>query len=105
MTQRTTAGLAAVLLLGALVAWVVFRPMPYVTYEPGTTLDVLGQTDGKEIIQVTGHKVYRDDGELRMTTVLVSTEPRRSFTPSTSEPSVTPVAENKTSPAARSSRA
>ncbi len=73
MTQRTTAGLAAVLLLGALIAWTVFRPMPYVTYEPGRTFDVLGETDGKEIIQVSGHKVYRDAGELRMTTVLVST--------------------------------
>ena len=73
MTQRTTAGLVAVLLLGALVAWMVFRPLPYVTYEPGTTIDVLGQTDGKEIIEVSGHKVYRDTGELRMTTVLVST--------------------------------
>jgi PDZ domain-containing protein len=73
MTQRTTAGLVAVLLLGALVAWTVFRPLPFVTYEPGTTIDVLGETDGKEIIQVDGHKVYRDNGELRMTTVLVST--------------------------------
>jgi PDZ domain-containing protein len=73
MTQRTTAGLVAVLLLGALVAWMVFRPMPYVTYEPGSTLDVLGETDGKENIQVSGHRVYRDGGELRMTTVLVST--------------------------------
>src|SRR3954471_4360537 len=73
MTQRTTAGLVAVLLLGVLVAWMVFRPLPYVTYEPGTTLDVLGEAGGKEIIQVSGHKVYRDDGELRMTTVLVST--------------------------------
>ncbi len=73
MTQRTTAGLVAVLLLGALVAWTVFRPLPYVTYEPGTTIDVLGEADGKEIIQVSGHKVYRDTGELRMTTVMVST--------------------------------
>jgi Lon-like protease len=73
MTHRTTAGLVAVLLLGAIVAWTVFRPMPYVTYEPGRTLDVLGETDGKEVIQVSGHKVYRDAGELRMTTVLVST--------------------------------
>jgi Lon-like protease len=77
MTQRTTAGLVAVLLLGALVAWTVFRPLPYVTYEPGTTIDVLGQTGGKEIIQVSGHKVYRDAGELRMTTVLVSTPKAR----------------------------
>jgi PDZ domain-containing protein len=73
MTQRTLAGLVAVVLLGALAAFVVFRPMPYVTYEPGGSIDVLGKSDGKEIIQVTGHKSYRDDGQLRMTTVLVST--------------------------------
>ncbi len=73
MTQRTTAGLVAVLLLAALVAWTSFRPMPFVTYEPGTTINVLGEEDGKEIIQVVGHKVFRDAGELRMTTVMVST--------------------------------
>ena len=73
MTQRTTAGLVAVLLLGALVAWTVFKPMPFVTYEPGQTLNVLGENDGEEIIQVSGAKTYRDGGELRMTTVLVST--------------------------------
>ena len=77
MTQRTLAGLVAVLMLGALVAATVFRPMPYVTYEPGSTVDVLGKVDGKEIIQVSGHKVYRDQGELRMTTVLVSTPEAR----------------------------
>lgn len=33
---------------------------------------MLGQQDGKEIISVTGHKTYRDDGQLRMTTVYVS---------------------------------
>ena len=54
----------------------VFKPLPYVTYEPGPTLNVLGENDGEEIIQVSGHKTYRDGGELRMTTVLVST-PRR----------------------------
>ena len=73
MTQRTLAGLVAVVLLGVLAAFVVFRPMPYVTYEPGGSIDVLGKSDGKEIIQVKGHKSYRDDGQLRMTTVLVST--------------------------------
>ena len=73
MTQRTTAGLVAVLLLGALVAWTVFKPMPFVTYEPGQTINVLGENDGEEIIQVSGAKTYRDGGELRMTTVLVST--------------------------------
>jgi PDZ domain-containing protein len=73
MTQRTLAGLVAVVLLGAVVAVLSFKPLPYVSYEPGSTIDVLGQEDGKEIIQVKGHKAYRDDGQLRMTTVLVST--------------------------------
>src|SRR3954447_7762358 len=73
MTQRTLAGLVAALLLGAMVAFAVFKPLPYVTYEPGSTVNVLGEKDGQEIIQVSGHKTYRDDGELRMTTVLVST--------------------------------
>jgi PDZ domain-containing protein len=73
MTQRTLAGLVAVLLLGGLVALTVFKPLPYVTYEPGSSIDVLGTTDGKKIIEVSGHKVYRDTGELRMTTVLIST--------------------------------
>ena len=48
------------------------QPLPYVTYEPGLTVDVLGTNDGAEIIQVQGHKTYRDDGQLRMTTVYVT---------------------------------
>ena len=39
---------------------------------PGPTVDVLGDADGQEIIQVDGHKTYRDDGQLRMTTVSTS---------------------------------
>jgi len=72
MTQRTLAGLLAVPLL--IVLWVVAAlvPLPFVTYSPGLTVDVLGQDDGEEIIQVDGHRAYRDDGELRMTTVFVS---------------------------------
>jgi Lon-like protease len=72
MTQRTLAGLLAVMLLGVMVAVTLYRPLPYVTYSPGSTIDVLGQTDGQEIIQVSGHEVFRDTGELRMTTVMVS---------------------------------
>ncbi|MFI2707011.1 signaling protein, partial [Nocardioides sp. CER28] len=72
MTQRTLAGLIAVPLVVALlvVAWV--SPLPYVVYRPGPTLDVLGKTDGKPIIQVSGHQTYRDGGKLRMTTVSVT---------------------------------
>ena len=77
MTQRTLAGLLAVPLLVALWWQVLREPLPYVVYSPGLTVNVLGtgaETGGgdEEIVQVAGHKAYRDTGELRMTTVLVS---------------------------------
>src|SRR6478609_6912149 len=73
MTQRTVAGLLAVPLLIGLWLAAALKPLPFVTYEPGLTVNVLGKNDaGDEIIEVTGHKAYRDDGQLRMTTVYVS---------------------------------
>ena len=77
MTQRTLAGILAVPLLIALWLAAALAPLPYVTYEPGLTVDVLGDNDeGQEIIDVSGRQAYRDDdGQLRMTTVYVS-QPR-----------------------------
>ena len=72
MTQRNLAGLLAVPLLLGLWILAVTVPLPYVTYEPGLTVDVLDDPEGKEIIQVSGAKTYRDEGELRMTTVFVT---------------------------------
>ncbi|MGY2702548.1 YlbL family protein [Nocardioides sp. HB32] len=73
MTQRTLAGILAVPLLIALWVTAALVPLPYVTYEPGLTVNVLGKNDdGKQIIQVEGRKSYPDDGQLRMTTVYVS---------------------------------
>ena len=76
MTQRTLAGLLAVPLLVALWFQVLREPLPYVIYAPGLTVDVLGTTDGEEsgtpIIEVTGAETFQDDGQLRLTTVLVT---------------------------------
>src|SRR5690606_9093718 len=72
MSQRTLAGLLAVPLLAALWLTALFSPLPYVTYEPGLTVDVLGEDRGQELVQISGEATYRDDGELRLTTVLVS---------------------------------
>lgn len=72
MNQRTLAGIGAIPLLIALWAVALTQGLPYVTYQPGVTVDVLGSADGKEIVQVSGHKTYRDDGQLRMTTVYVT---------------------------------
>ncbi|MGZ5403805.1 MAG: YlbL family protein [Nocardioides sp.] len=76
MTQRTLAGLLAVPLLVALWFQVLREPLPYVIYAPGLTVDVLGTTDGEEsgtqIIEVAGAETFHDDGQLRLTTVLVT---------------------------------
>lgn len=73
MTQRTLAGILAVPLLLALAAAAAFESLPYVTYRPGLTVDVLSDNDeGDPIIAVEGKPTYEDDGQLRMTTVFVS---------------------------------
>ena len=72
MSRRTLAALIAVACLGALWAAALLLPVPYVTYRPGVSVDVLAEQGGKEIVQVSGHRVYRDDGELRMTTIYLT---------------------------------
>ena len=79
MTQRTLAGLLAVPLLAALWLLALREPLPYVTYAPGMTVDVLGTSEEgsseQPILEVEGAETYRDDGELRLTTVL-ATQPQ-----------------------------
>ncbi|MDQ4054923.1 MAG: PDZ domain-containing protein [Actinomycetota bacterium] len=72
MSQRMIAAVVAGPLVIVLLALAAFAPLPYVTYRPGDTINVLGDESGQEIIQVEGHRTYRDAGELRMTTVIVS---------------------------------
>ncbi|QIX27607.1 PDZ domain-containing protein [Nocardioides sp. JQ2195] len=72
MTRRTVAIAISVPLLVALWACAILRPVPYVTFQPGVTVDMLSRVDGHERIQITGHKAYYDTGELRMTTVSVT---------------------------------
>ena len=45
MTQRTLAGILAVPLLIGLWVTAALVPLPYVTYEPGLTVNVLGDND------------------------------------------------------------
>jgi PDZ domain-containing protein len=72
MNQRAVATLLAVPLVLALAVVALLKPLPYTEYSPGPTIDVLGTTDGKEIVQVPGQTTYRDSGQLRMVTVSVT---------------------------------
>jgi len=77
MSQRTLAGVLAVPLLVALWTAAVLAPLPYVTYSPGITVDVLGRTDGEPRVEVSGAETFAAEGELRMTTVYVTRPERR----------------------------
>ncbi|MGL5823569.1 MAG: YlbL family protein [Nocardioides sp.] len=72
MSRRTLTTIVTVSSLLALWAVAFLVPLPYVTYSPGPTVDVLGTEKGREYISVNGHPVFRDDGQLRMTTVYVT---------------------------------
>ncbi len=70
MTQRWIAFAFALPLTLLLLVLAAFVPLPYSVYSPGPTFDILAKDANEaEIIQVAGHQVYRDDGEIRFTTV------------------------------------
>jgi PDZ domain-containing protein len=70
MTQRWIAFAFAAPLTCVLLLLAVFVPLPYAVYSPGPTFDVLAKDSNEaEIIQVDGHETYRDDGQIRFTTV------------------------------------
>ena len=80
MSQRWIAFCFAAPLTVVLMLLAAFVPLPYSVYSPGPTFDILAKdANESEIIQVAGHKTYRDDGEIRFTTV--SSSPRDSKMP------------------------
>lgn len=72
MSRRTVAGLLALGLVAVLVTLAARKPVDYVTFRPGPTMNILGEYAGKKIIDVEGHKTYPADGTLRMVTVYES---------------------------------
>ena len=80
MTRRTLASILVFCLLLVLIGFAAFLPVPYVTMNPGPTVNVLGDTGGKSskpIIGVKGHKTYPTEGDLRLTTVSVTNPTRQ----------------------------
>lgn len=55
-------------------------PVPFVRMAPGPTFNVIGERDGKAMIEVSGTTTYPVTGELQMTTVLESGGPRGGLT-------------------------
>ena len=55
--------------VAALLATVVFAPLPFSVAQPGLTADVLGENQGDEVITVSGAPTHDTRGQLRMTTI------------------------------------
>jgi PDZ domain-containing protein len=72
MRRATWAGLLAVVMVVGLTYVALREPVPYVTYSPGETVNVLGTYGEKDIIDISGRRSYRDNGGLRLTTILSS---------------------------------
>ena len=72
MSRRTSTLAAAGLLVLTLVAVALLLPVPYVTMRPGPTVDVLGDYDGKPVLEIEDAKTYPTDGQIRLTTVSVT---------------------------------
>ncbi|KOV62147.1 PDZ domain-containing protein [Streptomyces sp. MMG1121] len=72
MPRRTATMLASTLMLIALLCAGVLIPVPYAEMSPGPTVNTLGDHDGEPVLQITGHKTYKTDGNLNMTTVRVT---------------------------------
>ena len=69
MTRRTLTSVVVTVLLGVLVGAAFLLPVPYVIFSPGPTVDVLAVSGGKPTIDVSGAKTYPTKGDLRLTTV------------------------------------
>jgi PDZ domain-containing protein len=72
MNRRSVASTLVFCLLLALVAVAALLPVPYVTMNPGPTVNVFGRSSDKPIIAVQGHRTYPTKGDLRLTTVSVT---------------------------------
>jgi Lon-like protease len=77
MSRRSLASILVFGLLVVLLAVAALLPVPYVTMNPGPTMNVLGKSDDKEIIAVSGHRTYPTKGDLRLTTVSVTNPTRK----------------------------
>lgn len=73
MSRRNLTLFAASAAALVLVCVAALIPVPYVTMKPGPTFDTLGKFEGKPVIQFgDGVPTYDTDGQLRFTTVSVT---------------------------------
>jgi Lon-like protease len=79
MSRRAATLLVAAAGVLIALAVAVFSPVPYVALTPGPTLDTLGVSGSKPLIQIRGHRTYPTSGHLNMVTVSFLGGPQTGF--------------------------
>jgi PDZ domain-containing protein len=72
MNRRTVSSVLVTVLLVGLISAAAFLPVPYVTMSPGPTVNVFDKVEGDQVIDVEGADTYPTRGDLRLTTVSVT---------------------------------
>jgi Lon-like protease len=72
MQRRGLTVLVGTALVLVLVWGIWAAPVPYVSLGPGPTVDTLGQSNGKPVIEVAGASTTDSEGQLRLVTVSVA---------------------------------
>lgn len=72
MTKQTWTAAVSALLFVLSAAIIAMTPVPFVTYSPGGTHDLLASVDGKDTIQVADLETYETHGRILVTTVSVT---------------------------------
>ncbi|MEE9965566.1 MAG: PDZ domain-containing protein [Propionicimonas sp.] len=79
MSRQTWTAALSALLFVILATIIALVPVPYVTWSPGSTYNLLGEVNGKPAISISGAQTYPSSGELLMATIEV-TAPDSSLT-------------------------
>lgn len=72
MSRRSLSSVVVLVMLLGLVSAAALLPVPYVTYSPGPTVDVLAEREGRPTVEIDGARTYPTEGSLRLTTVSVT---------------------------------
>lgn len=69
MTRQTWTTLVSAVLFLGLAVIIAVTPVPFVAWAPGETIDVMGESQGTPVLNVSGIPTYPSTGTLRATTV------------------------------------
>lgn len=77
-TSQTWTAFVSAALFVSMAAALILVPVPYVTWSPGNTYDVLATPEGEApVLDISGVKTYKTPGSLEATTVSVTTADSR----------------------------